>query len=166
MLNKTVLGWREWVALPELNLPAIKAKIDTGARTSALHAFKVKRIKRDHCDIVQFSLHPIQRNRDIILECEALLLDERAVCNSGGHWEKRYVIQSYLAIGKIKLPIEITLTDRDNMRFRMLLGRQALQQDANLLIDPTHSYLAGSDNITNKELIKMYQTSQKRKSIS
>ncbi|MCK5812668.1 MAG: ATP-dependent zinc protease, partial [Cocleimonas sp.] len=150
------MGWREWVALPSLNLPAIKAKIDTGARTSALHAFRVKRIKRNHCDIVQFSLHPIQRNRDIVLDCEAPLLDERAVCNSGGHWEKRYVIQSDLEVGEIKLPIEITLTDRDNMRFRMLLGRQALQQNKKLLIDPTYSYLAGSDDITNKELMKMY----------
>ena len=160
------MGWREWVALPSLNLPAIKAKIDTGARTSALHAFRVKRIKRNHCDIVQFSLHPIQRNRDIVLDCEAPLLDERAVCNSGGHWEKRYVIQSDLEVGEIKLPIEITLTDRDNMRFRMLLGRQALQQNKKLLIDPTYSYLAGSDDITNKELMKMYPASRKRKSIS
>jgi hypothetical protein len=160
------MGWREWVALPELNLPAIKAKIDTGARTSALHAFRVKRIKRNHHDCVQFSLHPIQRNRDIILDCEAPLLDERAVCNSGGHWEKRYVIQSHLAVGKIKLPIEITLTDRDNMRFRMLLGRQALQQYKNLLIDPTHSYLSGSDDITDKELMKMYLPPPKKKSAS
>ena len=150
------MGWREWVALPELNLPAIKAKIDTGARTSALHAFKVKRIQRNNTDRVQFSLHPIQRNRDIVLMCEAPLIDERAVCNSGGQWEKRYVIQSPMTIGKITLPIEITLTDRDSMRFRMLLGRQALQQYQHLLIDPTQSYLAGSDDLSTKELELLY----------
>ncbi len=155
------MGWREWVALPDLDLLAIKAKIDTGARTSALHAFKVKRIRRADCDTVQFSLHPIQRNRDVILECEALLLDERAVCNSGGHWEKRYVIQSHLAVGQRKLPIEITLTDRDNMRFRMLIGRQALQQYENLLIDPSRSYLAGSNDMTEKKQMKMFRRQKK-----
>jgi hypothetical protein len=154
--NKIYMGWREWVSLPELNLPAIKAKVDTGARTSALHAFKVKRIKRNQCDIVCFSLHPIQRNRDIVLDCEAPLIDERAVCNSGGQWEKRYVIQSHLAIRETRLPIEITLTDRDNMRFRMLIGRQALQQYENLLIDPSKSYQAGSSDLSNKELSKLY----------
>ena len=155
------MGWREWVALPDLNLLAIKAKIDTGARTSALHAFKVKRIHRADCDRVQFSLHPIQRNRDVILECEAPLLDERAVCNSGGHWEKRYVIQSHLAVGQRKLPIEITLTDRDNMRFRMLIGRQALQQYENLLLDPSRSYLAGLNDMTEQEQIKIFRRQKK-----
>jgi hypothetical protein len=150
------MGWREWGSLPELNLPAIKAKVDTGARTSALHAFKVKRIKRNHRDIVRFSLHPIQRNRDIVLDCEAPLIDERAVCNSGGQWEKRCVIQSHMTIGEMRLPIEITLTDRDNMRFRMLIGRQALQQYENLLIDPSKSYQAGSKDLSKKELYKLY----------
>ncbi|HIO93647.1 MAG TPA: ATP-dependent zinc protease [Leucothrix mucor] len=150
------MGWREWVALPDLNLPAIKAKIDTGARTSALHAFKVERVKRSSGDTVRFLLHPIQRNRELVIQCEAPLLDERAVCNSGGLWEKRYVIQSHLAIGDKRLPIEITLTDRDNMRFRMLIGRQALQQYKNLLIDPSRSYLAGANDISAKGLKKLY----------
>ena len=156
MSNKITMGWREWVSLPELNLPAIKAKIDTGARTSALHAFKVKRFKRNHCDMVRFSLHPIQHNRDIVLDCEAPLIDERAVCNSGGHWEKRSVIQSHLALGDIHLPIEITLTDRDNMRFRMLIGRQALQQYKNLLIDPAKSYQVGPNDLSKKTLCEFY----------
>ncbi len=156
MSNKITMGWREWVSLPDLTLPAIKAKVDTGARTSALHAFKVKRIKRNNNDIVRFSLHPIQRNRDIVLDCEAPLIDERAVCNSGGHWEKRYVIQSHMLIGSIHLPIEITLTDRDNMRFRMLIGRQALQQYENLLIDPSKSYQLGSNDLSKTQLHKLY----------
>ena len=150
------MGWREWVSLPELNLPAIKAKVDTGARTSALHAFKVKRIKRNKGDIVRFSLHPIQRNRDIVLDCEAPLIDERAVCNSGGHWEKRYVIQTHLALRETYVPIEITLTDRDNMRFRMLIGRQALQQYENLLIDPSKSYQAGAKDLSKNQLYTYY----------
>jgi len=155
-LKKEQMGWREWVALPELNLPAIKAKIDTGARTSALHAFKVERIKSNGCDAVRFSLHPIQRNRELVVQCEAPLLDERAVCNSGGVWETRYVIQSHLSVGKRRLPIDITLTDRDNMRFRMLIGRQALQQYGNLLIDPSRSYLAGENDISQQELKRLY----------
>jgi hypothetical protein len=150
------MGWREWVSLPELNLPAIKAKVDTGARTSALHAFKVKHIKRNNNDFVRFSLHPVQRNREVVLECEAPLIDQRAVCNSGGQWEKRYVIQSHLAIGERRLPIEITLTDRDNMRFRMLIGRQALQQYSNVLIDPSQSYLAGGKDLNEAELQLLY----------
>ncbi len=158
------MGWREWVALPDLNLPAIKAKIDTGARTSALHAFKVEKIQLNGCESVRFSLHPIQRNRDVVIECEAPLLDERAVCNSGGIWEKRYVIQSHLAIGGRQLPIDITLTDRDNMRFRMLIGRQALQQYSHLLIDPSRSYLAGANDISLKKLERLYGVVQNQSS--
>ncbi len=150
------MGWREWVVLPDLNLPAIKAKIDTGARTSALHAFKVERIRRKGGDTVKFLLHPIQRNRELVVECEAPLLDERAVCNSGGTWEKRYVIQSHLSIGERTLPIEITLTDRDKMRFRMLIGRQALRQYKNLLINPSRSYLAGGNDICSSEVESLY----------
>ena len=162
MSNIEHMGWREWVALPDLSLPAIKAKIDTGARTSALHAFKVERIKSHGSDAVRFSLHPIQRNREIVIKCEAPLLDERAVCNSGGVWEKRYVIQSHLSVGgHHQLPIEITLTDRDNMRFRMLIGRQALQQYENLLIDPSRSYLAGVNDISTQELGRLYDVRRK-----
>lgn len=150
------MGWREWVALPELNIPAIKAKIDTGAKTSALHAFKVKRIQRNTIDKVQFSLHPVQRNHDIVLMCEARLIDERAVCNSGGQWEKRYVIQTLMTVGETTLPIEITLTNRDKMGFRMLLGRQALRQYEHLLIDPAQSYLAGSNDLSTEELELLY----------
>jgi hypothetical protein len=156
--DKIYIGWREWVALPELNLPAIKAKVDTGARTSALHAFEVKRTKRNSCDFVRFSLHPIQRNREVILNCEAPLVDQRAICNSGGQWEKRYVIQSHLVIGDNHMPIEITLTDRDNMRFRMLIGRQALQKYNDLMVNPSESYLTGSRDLSDKELQVLYPT--------
>lgn len=156
MLSKATMGWREWVALPELNLPAIKAKIDTGARTSALHAFKVERIKQNKKDIVRFLMHPIQHNHALVIKCEAPLLDARNVCSSSGQWERRYVIQSQLNIGENQLPIDITLTDRDNMRFRMLIGRQALQQYDDLLIDPSQSYLSGTKRVSQKVLKKLY----------
>ncbi|MCK5903311.1 MAG: ATP-dependent zinc protease [Cocleimonas sp.] len=156
MSKKIHLGWREWVALPDLGLPAIKAKIDTGAKTSALHAFKVKKEKYKGVDRIQFSLHPLQHNRCLVRHCEAPLLDERAICNSSGQWETRYVIQSQIVIGTLQFPIEITLTDRDNMRFRMLLGRQALQQPKNVLIDPFHSYLANTTRINRKQLKQLY----------
>lgn len=154
------MGWREWVSLPELNLPAIKAKVDTGARTSALHAFKMKRVKRNHHDFVRFSLHPVQGNREVVLECEAPLVDERAICNSGGQWETRYVIQSHLVVGACHFPIEITLTNRDKMRFRMLIGRQALQQYNHVLIDPNGSYLAGGKDLNEAALRLLYPSLQ------
>lgn len=156
LLSKATMGWREWVSLPNLHIPAIKAKVDTGARTSALHAFKVERIKQNNKDIVKFLLHPIQHNNDIVIACEAPLLDERDVCNSGGQWEKRYVIRSQLNISNRQIPIDITLTDRDNMKFRMLIGRQALQQFDSLLIDPSRSYLSGNKRVSPKALKKIY----------
>lgn len=136
-----IVGWREWVSLPELGLPVIKAKIDTGARTSALHAFSVERYKQQGRDRVRFHIHPIQRQTETVIVCDTLLKDEREVTDSGGHTELRYVIESSLHIGAVSWPIEITLTNRDNMRFRMLVGREALKN--HLLVDSARSYLQG-----------------------
>lgn len=134
-------GWREWVALPELALPRIKAKVDTGARTSTLHAFEVRRFIDQGVPRVEFKIHPRQRNTEKVVVCVADIVDERTVRDSGGHQEQRYVIVSPVTVGAHTWPIEITLTARDDMRFRMLLGRTAIRGRAT--VDPARSYLVG-----------------------
>ncbi|MFT6371365.1 MAG: hypothetical protein ACJAZT_000092 [Gammaproteobacteria bacterium] len=139
-----ILGWREWISLPQLNLPAVKAKIDTGAKTSALHAFYVKPYQKESVDMVKFLIHPIQANANFPVECHAAVIDQRKIADSGGHKEMRYVIESMITIGDRSWPIELSLTNRDTMRFRMLLGRRAMGSSA--LVEPGASYLHGKLN--------------------
>ncbi len=139
MKHKKILGWREWVSLPELGIDLIKAKIDTGARTSSLHAFSIEEFTKGGKSFVRFGIHPFQRRIDVEIFCEAQVRDQRQVTDSGGHSELRYVIESEVKLGEMSWPIELTLTNRDSMGFRMLLGRTALRKL--YLVDPGASYL-------------------------
>lgn len=135
------VGWREWVSLPELGITWIKAKVDTGARTSALHAFELEPFKRGDKDWVRFSVHPLQGENDTVIQCESPVLERRDVTDSGGHLENRPVIETELVLGSLSKRIELTLTDRDTMRFKMLLGRTAMRP--NLLVYPSQSFKLG-----------------------
>ena len=138
MDNKIQVGWREWLALPELGIEQIKAKVDTGARTSCIHAFKVEPYMQDGEKWVRFWVHPNQDDIDTEILCSAKVKDERSVTDSGGHSEMRYVIETMLRIHGQQWPIEATLTNRDTMKFRMLLGRTAMA--GRIIVDPELSH--------------------------
>ena len=138
---KPVIGWREWIALPELGIPAIKVKVDTGARSSALHASDIERFTRRGKPMVRFTVHPRQRNSTIEIACEAEVIDERHVRSSSGKLDHRPVILTSVRIMEQSWPIEVTLASRDVMGFRMLLGRQAIR--GRFVVDPGRSYRGG-----------------------
>lgn len=137
-----ILGWREWVSLPDLGIPAIKAKVDTGARTSAIDAFDLKRFKDDNgAECIEFSIHPLQRDYTVLRRCKAPLIDIRSVTDSGGHTEERFFVQTSLQVGQSLRVIELTLANRTNMLFKMLLGRTSLVPD--IMVNPHLSYTCG-----------------------
>lgn len=134
------VGWREWFALPDLGITRIKGKIDTGARTSALHAFFVEPYNENSRQMIHFGVRPLQKNNKILIEYSCPVHDYREVCDSGGHREMRYVIYTPIRLGEHIWPIEMTLTNRDTMTFRMLLGRSAME---GMIVSPNQSYLFG-----------------------
>jgi hypothetical protein len=141
MASRARIGWREWVALPDLGVTRIKAKIDTGARSSALHAFDLEQFRRRGRDMVRFAVHTLQRSNKRVIVAEAEMLDERIVRSSNGVHALRPVILTRVELLGEIWPIEMTLASRDEMGFRMLLGRQAVR--GKFLIDPGRSYLGG-----------------------
>ena len=136
-----VVGWREWVSLPSLGIARIKAKLDTGARTSALHALRSDRYTERGAPHVRLHVQPRQREGGRVLVVETAIIDERTVADSSGHRERRIVIASEFTLGTAQWPIELTITNRDSLRFRMLLGRSAMH--GHLIIDPDRSYVLG-----------------------
>ncbi len=140
------IGWREWITLPQLQIDWVKAKIDSGARSSSLHAFAIEPFEKDAATWVRFCVHPIQRSDKVVVTAEAPVLDQRAVRSSSGHVSMRYVISTMVSWNQHVWPIELTLAWRDTLGFRMLLGREAVRR--RFLINPSRSYLGGRpDNV-------------------
>lgn len=139
-----MLGWREWVGLPELNIAQIKAKVDTGARSSALHAFTIDPYRKGGQRWIMFAIHPKQKHTDVWIECHAPIKDRRMVTDSGGHKQRRYVIETQLILGQSIIKAEMTLTNRDSMLFRMLIGRTTINN--RFIVNPNASYLQGKPN--------------------
>lgn len=135
------IGWREWVGLPELGVDEIKAKVDTGADNSSLHAFNLERFDQDGTPMVRFEIHPRQRKRKPSIECVAEVVKERLVKNPGGRAELRPVIQTTLVVAGEELDALVNLTTRDEMTFRMLLGRRTM--GGRFVVDPGRSYVGG-----------------------
>jgi ribosomal protein S6--L-glutamate ligase len=158
--NKIILGSEEWCSFPELGIPTIKARVDSGAKTSALHAINIAPFKKEGQNWVKFDINPIQNNVKTVIHCEAPLVDKRIVKSSSGFREERYVIQTNLEIGNSNWIIEMTLTNRDSMGFRMLLGREAMS--GRVLVDPEQQYLLGQP--TSDSLKEVYKNSEKASS--
>jgi ribosomal protein S6--L-glutamate ligase len=138
---RLIIGWQEWVALPDLRVPAIQAKIDTGAKTSSIHAYNIEVFEKEGAEFVRFDLHPFRDDDQLVRICEAPMIDWRTVKSSGGEREKRPVIKTCLFIDGNQWEIELNLTNRDYMGFRMLLGREAMQKHT--LIHPGAKYIHG-----------------------
>lgn len=150
--QKLLVGWNEWCNLSKLGLPAIKAKIDTGAKTSALHAFNIRALIKNKKKYVYFQIHPLQGSKTFTKECKALVIDERYITSSNGHKEFRYVISTPLTLGDQTWDIELTLSNRDPLTYRMLLGREAL--DGRVVIDPSHKLLLGK--MKKQQIFELY----------
>lgn len=137
--EKRVIGWREWVQLPELGVLEMKAKVDTGADNSSLHAFNLERFSKDGVDYVRFEIHPKRRTRKPAIRCEAPVATEKKVKNPGGRTELRPVIRTQVIVAGVEVEALVNLTSRDDMGFRMLLGRRTIRKT--FMVDPGRSYV-------------------------
>lgn len=149
-----IVGWKEWVKLPELKIPAIKAKIDTGAATSSLHAFNIGYVKKKDRQYVKFEVHPLQRNKKVNRFCVLPLIAVRQVRSSSGEMQVRPVVRTKLTIGAETWEIEVNLTNRDSMGMRMLIGREALA--GKILVNVRQKFLYGK--VGSKKIKDMYKT--------
>lgn len=150
--ERIIVGNEEWCVFPSLQIPAIKARVDSGAKTSAIHAFNIQPFQQDGEDWVSFSVHPLQNDRKVVVHCRAPVVDRRVVKSSTGTAEKRYVISTDIQLGNSHWEVELTLTNRDSMGYRMLLGREAML--GRMLVDPAESFCAGE--FTDRELNRLY----------
>ncbi len=157
---KKTIGWKEWFSLECIALPAIKGKIDTGAKTSSLHAFNIESFYIEDVEYVSFDIHPLQKNQRLVRTCVARIVDRRMVSDSSGKKEKRFVIKSDLKVGEKKIRIEITLANRDSMAFKMLLGREAIQQ-LNMVVDISKSFALGK--LKRSQILKLYRETKPQK---
>ncbi len=157
---KPIVGWREWISLPALGIDAIKAKIDTGARSSSLHAFDVEEFDRDGTRWVRFVVHPLQRDSKTTLRAEAPVLEFRHIRSSSGHMSHRPVVQVEIELGGQRWPIELTLAARDEMGFRMLLGREAVR--GRFVVDPGRSYVVSQSRVSQASLKKPAKRKKRR----
>jgi len=144
--NKLIVGSEEWCSLPEIGLPMVKARVDSGAKTSALHAFNIRTFTRGGDPWVSFELHPIQRDDRTVVRCEAKVVDRRTIKSSSGETESRFVIRTPIQFPNGTWDIELTLTNRDSMGYRMLLGREAMA--GRMLVDPSLSFCMGEHSVT------------------
>ncbi len=138
-----LIGWREWLSFPDLGIPGIKAKIDTGARSSCLHTHDYEIFEKDGAEWTRFHLHPLVDRSELMLTCEAPVVDRRVVKDSGGHEEERLYIETTAFLGKFSFPIQLNLSNREGMKFRMLLGRVDMAQ--RFTVAPGRSYVASQD---------------------
>ena len=153
--KKLLVGRSEWCGLPGLNIPLIKAKIDTGAKTSAIHAFDICAEMLNQKHVVNFKVHPLQGNTNITVSCQALIIDERDIMSSNGHKEHRYIIMTDITLGEHIYNIELSLSNRDPLTFRMLLGREALNK--RMIVDP--SLTSGQGKYKRAAILHLYQAS-------
>jgi len=158
--SKFIIGSEEWCSFPELGVPAIKARVDSGAKTSSIHAFNIQTFRRDGESWVSFELHPIQNNRRTVIRCERPVIDKRLVKSSSGISETRFVVRSPIKLGEHIWDIELTLANRDSMGFRMLLGREAMINRT--IVDPSLSCTLGE--VTDTHLKAYYGKKETEKS--